>query len=50
MAHKILPVYGEGNREAVEGVPSLHNAGENAHPPSVTPSARHLPVNGEDFH
>jgi cysteine desulfurase / selenocysteine lyase len=41
----ILPVYGEGDREAVEGGVRRHLFRT---PPSVSPAASHLPVNGED--
>jgi tRNA pseudouridine55 synthase len=46
---KILPVHGEGNREAVEGGYCISKAGDLPQPPSVSPSGCHLPVNGEDF-
>jgi phosphoadenosine phosphosulfate reductase len=45
---KILPVHGEGNREAVEGGTKRVNTDDRGTAPSVTPLARHLPVNGED--
>jgi hypothetical protein len=45
MALKILPTCGEGNREAVEGGVRRHLFRT---PPSVSPSACHLPMNGED--
>ena len=46
---KILPVYGEGDRAAVEGVRRFTQFGSFPQPPSVAPSGRHLPVNGEDL-
>jgi hypothetical protein len=47
-ASQILPVYGEGNRAAVEGARRLHN-GSRPRSPSVSPLDCHLPVNGEDL-
>jgi hypothetical protein len=46
---QILPVYGEGDREAVEGGVRLSDSGAHASPPSVSPAAIHVPVNGEDL-
>jgi hypothetical protein len=46
---KFLPVYGEGDRVAVEGGLQLSNARECDHPPSVSALRCHLPVNGEEF-
>jgi hypothetical protein len=46
---KILSVYGEGDREAVEGVSKLiliRNAGK---APSVSAAHCHLPASGEDL-
>jgi hypothetical protein len=46
---KIFPVYGEGDREAVEGGLRLHDGCVWGCPPSVSRSGCHLPVNGEDL-
>jgi hypothetical protein len=46
---KILSVYGEGDREAVEGNVRLFNIAWLGCLPSVSPAAIHLPVNGEDL-
>jgi hypothetical protein len=46
---KILSVYGEGDRKAVEGGAQLFNIAYFDRPPSVSASHCHLPVNGEDF-
>jgi hypothetical protein len=48
-ALKILPVRGEGDRKAVEGGVRLACFGACVTPPSVSPLANHLPVNGEDL-
>jgi hypothetical protein len=45
-AMQILPVYGEGDHEVVEGGVRLSSV---LTPPSVSPAAIHLPINGEDF-
>ena len=42
------PRHGEGNREAVEGAIHPHQR-RKLRPPSVSPSGRHLPVNGEEL-
>ena len=47
-ASQILPVHGEGDREAVEGVIRHPNGDALATAPSVSPSGCHLPVNGEE--
>ncbi len=46
---EILPIHGEGDREAVEGGVQHSNIVALDRPPSVTPTARHLPTSGEDF-
>jgi hypothetical protein len=46
---KILPVYGEGNREAVEGVSKLLTIRNVVKAPSVSATHCHLPANGEDL-
>ncbi len=45
---QILPIHGEGNREAVEGGVQLSDAGLFDSPPSVDAARRHLPTSGED--
>jgi hypothetical protein len=46
IAVTILPVYGEGDHEVVEGVIRKRCL---LAPPSVSPMGCHLPMNGEDF-
>jgi hypothetical protein len=46
---KILPVCGEGDHEVVEGGVRCFNVAWLDYPPSVSPAASHLPVNGEDL-
>ena len=45
----ILPVYGEGDREAVEGACRLPDRCALLPTPSVSAARCHLPMNGEEL-